>query len=176
MAIYNDDGGVLPPSEWTSKVTTPDPRQMTKAEYDEAVEESFGRCVPRAFKEAVECSCGSCSDFGCDGDYALLKTYSNPLMDSMACTFARVLTICGAKNADYAGDGDPFKNFRASELVGVDPARAILVRITDKIARIGNLIDNDPAVAEESILDACDDLTAYGAILRAWLEMLNRNH
>ena len=47
------------------------------------------------------------------------------------------------KNKDYAENDSPFKNFRMSEQVGVDPARAILVRISDKLSRISNLLDRE---------------------------------
>lgn len=91
----------------------------------------------------------------------------NDLIASMAETFTRCLLIAREKNADYAGDGDPFKNFLASEFVGVDPRRAILVRMSDKLGRLANLIDADPEVTAESFDDSCDDLVNYPAILKA---------
>ena len=51
-------------------------------------------------------------------------------------TFNECEKIVVLKNKDYAENDSPFKNFRMSEQVGVDPARAILVRISDKLSRI----------------------------------------
>ena len=98
------------------------------------------------------------------------KTQSNPLLDSLAQTFQRCLEIAQKKNVDYAAGTDPFKNFRASELIGVDPRRAILVRITDKVSRAGNLLDAEPKVQNESLRDTLDDLINYAASLLALAE------
>ena len=99
-----------------------------------------------------------------------VRTHYNPLLDSMAQTFQRCLELAQKKNADYAAGSDPFKNFRASELVGVDPGRAILVRLTDKLSRLGNLLDAEPKVQNESARDTLDDMVNYAAILIALLE------
>lgn len=88
----------------------------------------------------------------------------------MAATFDRCLALATAKNADYTGSGDPFVNFRHSQMVGVHPVLGILVRMIDKINRVASLIDSDPQVPDEAILDSLDDLTNYPAIARAWLE------
>jgi len=93
-----------------------------------------------------------------------------PLQASMAERFARCLTIAAKKNADYTGGADPFRNFRNAELVGVPVARGILVRITDKLARISTLLDKPPAVVDEALTDSLDDAINYLAILGAWLE------
>lgn len=71
-----------------------------------------------------------------------------------------------AKNTDYAGSDDAFKNFRLAEHLGVtDTARGILVRMSDKFQRICNLIDRDNAVADEKIEDTLKDLAIYSVIL-----------
>ena len=84
--------------------------------------------------------------------------------------YAHGMDVMRAKNADYADKEDPFKNFRASELVGVDPARAILVRITDKLARVSNLLDNEAMVDDEKIEDTLLDMANYINILHAYLQ------
>jgi hypothetical protein len=94
---------------------------------------------------------------------------STTLQDSMGERFARCLVIAARKNADYTGGTDPFGNFRYAPLAGVPVARGILVRITDKLARISTLIDSPPAVADESLSDSIDDAINYLAILGAWL-------
>lgn len=78
-----------------------------------------------------------------------------------------MLATIAKKNADYAG-GHPFKNFLLPEQLGLASAEVgILVRMTDKLARVSTLIDKDPAVVEESVDDTLTDLAAYALILRA---------
>lgn len=84
-------------------------------------------------------------------------------------TTARCLSLLERKNSDYGEKSDPFKNFRFSSVVGVDPKRAILVRMTDKMSRVSNLLDKPPAVVEESLTDTLDDLINYSLILGAFL-------
>jgi hypothetical protein len=74
------------------------------------------------------------------------------------------------KNSDYANPDRPFANFEAAPLVGVSVSRGMLVRMQDKMQRISNLLDRPAAVENESILDACSDLSNYALILRIWLE------
>jgi hypothetical protein len=77
-----------------------------------------------------------------------------------------------AKNQDYAGDKDPFKNFRYAEMVGVDVERAILVRMSDKLARISNCLDKEVQVKDETVNDTLSDLINYTAILKAYRESM----
>lgn len=68
------------------------------------------------------------------------------------------------KNAAYAGldTDDPFKNFRFAENFGVSPFVGCLVRMGDKIMRVGNLIKNPNAEqVGESITDTLMDLAVY---------------
>lgn len=75
--------------------------------------------------------------------------------------------IMRKKNQDYSRGDDPFKNFRSSIVVGMDAERAILVRKLDKITRVGNLIDKDPLVTEESFEDTLLDDINYSKLLIA---------
>lgn len=95
--------------------------------------------------------------------------YSDFLVGSLTERFGRCVGIAAVKNQDYATSSDPFANFRRSEMVGVDPGRAILVRITDKLCRISNLLEAEGAVKDESVSDSIDDAINYLAILGAWL-------
>lgn len=92
------------------------------------------------------------------------------LFQSLTQTFADCLKIVESKNHDYATEEDAFMNFRFSVLVGVDPKRAILVRMADKLARISNLLTKAPAVKDEKVGDTLSDIVNYAAILKAWLE------
>ena len=88
----------------------------------------------------------------------------------MENTFAACLAIARKKNADYAGEADPFANFRASELVGVSVEKGIMVRWLDKLKRIDNLLSQPAYVTEESIEDTLRDAINYPAILLAYLQ------
>lgn len=92
------------------------------------------------------------------------------LIGSMAATFQRCTDIATKKNADYAGVADPFANFKAAPalLSGVSVEKGILVRLTDKIKRIDNLLSHDAYVTEESMSDTIEDAINYLAILLAW--------
>lgn len=93
---------------------------------------------------------------------------SNILLDSLEKTFATALEIARRKNADYAGNTDPFKNFKMCEQFGVSTEKGILIRISDKISRISNLLDKEAEVKDESIFDTIDDAINYLAILKAY--------
>lgn len=94
----------------------------------------------------------------------------NPLHAHMADTFDACLAISVAKNADYANDSDPLANFRACEAFGVPLVKGIMVRLSDKFARIGNLLDREAQVKDEAITDTIDDAIDYLAILKYALE------
>lgn len=93
-------------------------------------------------------------------------------LESISHTFEECLAIAKKKNSDYSDLNNPFKNFKMSEQVGVSPDRAILVRVSDKLSRISNLLDRDPAVGDESLDDSCLDIINYIAILKAYRESL----
>lgn len=91
------------------------------------------------------------------------------LVTRISDNYAECVRIIEVKNHDYAGD-EAFANFRFAKLVGVEEARGILVRMTDKIARVSNLLGKDPAVVGESVADTLNDLCNYAQILRVFLE------
>lgn len=88
--------------------------------------------------------------------------------------FEEGMELMEKKSADYAGD-NPFGNFTLSRMVGVEPERAILVRITDKISRTANLLGKEAKVEDEKIEDTVLDMMNYSAILLAYLRY-KRNH
>jgi hypothetical protein len=80
------------------------------------------------------------------------------------------INILKKKNADYANNQDPFKNFKFSAIANIDVSKAILVRILDKLARINNLIEKGTnEVKDETVNDTIIDSINYLAILGAWL-------
>jgi len=84
--------------------------------------------------------------------------------------FNQALDLMKRKNQDYAGAVDPFKNFRLCESLGITLEEGLLVRMSDKLARIGNLLKNEAKVSDESICDTVGDLMNYSAILLVWLQ------
>ena len=80
------------------------------------------------------------------------------------------LELIRSKNLDYGSEVDPFKNFRMAQLVGVSVERAILVRVSDKLARISNLLDKEAAVKDETIDDTLIDSINYLNILLVYLQ------
>ena len=86
--------------------------------------------------------------------------------------YKKAHSIIVKKNSDYATGEDPFKNFKMASLIGITPERAILVRISDKLARIRNLMNpgKKAQVSDEAIEDTVLDMINYLAILRAFLQ------
>lgn len=81
------------------------------------------------------------------------------------------LDIVEAKNQDYADGGDPFQNFRMVEDAGlVSLEKGVAVRMSDKLQRVFNLLDEDAAVDDETIADTLSDLRNYANILQVYLE------
>lgn len=89
-------------------------------------------------------------------------------------TFNQCLEISKAKNADYAASEDPFANFRQVENLGLcSVQQGIMVRLSDKITRICNLLDRPAAVADEAVEDTIRDAINYLAILAAYRACLD---
>jgi len=81
------------------------------------------------------------------------------------------LEIVIEKNQDYANGGDPFQNFRMVEDAGLTAVeKGIAVRMSDKMQRIFNLLDEEAAVEDETIADTLSDLRNYANILQVYLE------
>lgn len=93
--------------------------------------------------------------------------------------FAKGYSLIQSKNQDYAGEADPFRNFRFAEYVNLTVVQAVLLRISDKFARVCNLLskENGPAVADEKVTDTILDMINYLAILLVYLENIeSMNH
>lgn len=88
----------------------------------------------------------------------------------MAELYAANVEISRKKNSDYNAGTDPFGNFKISEMFGIPAEKAILVRMSDKMARIASLLNKPALVLDESILDSLSDLANYSMILRMYLE------
>lgn len=88
----------------------------------------------------------------------------------MAEIYASNVEISRRKNGDYANENNPFQNFKVSEVFGIPVETAIIVRMSDKMSRISNLINREALVTDESLLDTLSDLANYAVILRMWIE------
>lgn len=80
-------------------------------------------------------------------------------------------SLCDNKNIDYAQAEEPFSNFEMVEAIKIcKTSTGILVRISDKIARIANLLERDgeAAIQDEKVEDTMLDLINYSVILMSY--------
>lgn len=73
------------------------------------------------------------------------------------------------KSADYGKTGDPLANVRASEEWGIDAWVGAMVRGTDKVRRLQTQATRG-SLANESAIDAFNDLAVYAIIARVLFE------
>ncbi len=81
--------------------------------------------------------------------------------------FLQGLRLSRMKNADYAGEGDPFENFRQCGEIG------FVTRMTDKMTRMKNLAfrelaDGGGPAVDESFEDTLMDLFNYCWLMAAY--------
>lgn len=82
-------------------------------------------------------------------------------------------SITEKKNADYAEDTNALANFNQIESITngmITAPEGILVRMTDKLKRIGALLYRDPRVSNEALEDTVIDLANYAVILKICLK------
>ena len=85
-------------------------------------------------------------------------------------------SLCDNKNIDYAQQKEPFSNFEMVESLKIcDIPTGILVRISDKIARIANLLKRNgkTAIKDEKLEDTLLDLINYSIILLSYYMYIN---
>lgn len=82
-------------------------------------------------------------------------------------TFDKCITTLQEKNHDYSKGKDALRNFKLVESFGLtDSQTGIMVRLTDKMARISNLLNTEPKVSEK-VEDTIDDAINYLLLLKA---------
>lgn len=95
----------------------------------------------------------------------------NKLVQKVGQYHKENLTILEQKNADYSGvETDPFRNFKACNMYGITTEQGLLVRMSDKMMRISNLLTKEAKVKDESIKDSLKDLSNYALILLAYID------
>ena len=101
-----------------------------------------------------------------------MKYNQEDFLKDLQESFDMCLNIARKKNTDYASKvHDPFRNFRMVEHLGLCSTKTgIIVRLSDKLARICNLLDRKPEVISEALEDTILDAINYLAILRAYLK------
>lgn len=86
------------------------------------------------------------------------------------CEKARTLML--AKNHDYSFGDDPFHNFRGAEKLGLHPVQGVLLRMQDKLQRIGTFVATEGKlmVTGEAVEDSVLDIINYAIIIAALVE------
>lgn len=78
------------------------------------------------------------------------------------------------KSSDYTGgkgSQDPFANFKATEVLDIDPVIGVMMRIMDKIQRVRSFVnDGELKVSNESVYDAFDDMVGYTILAKAMIK------
>jgi hypothetical protein len=79
------------------------------------------------------------------------------------------------KSQDYGTRSDPLANVRnAADLIGIEPWRAGLVRVAEKVQRIRAFCHNGH-LANEGVLDSLMDLAAYSLIVAVLFKEANQS-
>lgn len=80
------------------------------------------------------------------------------------------------KSQDYGTRADPLANVRnAADLIGIEPWRAGLVRVAEKVQRIRAYCHNGH-LANEGVHDSLMDLAAYSLIVAVLFKEANPGH
>ena len=105
-----------------------------------------------------------------------MKKQNMDLIKEVEKSQKKGLELIKIKNADYAGSANSFKNFDiAGDICNISSEKGILIRMSDKIIRIGNLLDKKAQVKDETIEDTLLDLANYSYILMAKIKENNSN-
>jgi hypothetical protein len=100
------------------------------------------------------------------------KAYFN-MFDNVC---GEMMKLTEMKNSDYAESSDAFANFKTIEQIThgrISVESGILVRMTDKLKRIGSLLSRPATVKTEKIEDTVFDLAVYSVILLVYLRSKN---
>ena len=91
----------------------------------------------------------------------------------------KMLEVTTAKNKDYSWEALAFKNFETISFLTdwkTTTEQGFLVRMTDKITRIANLLETENAVVDEKLEDTLLDLSIYSILFKIYLDTNNNNN
>lgn len=88
---------------------------------------------------------------------------------------AEIAELHSAKNHDYASQAQPLSNFLKCEAFGVPAWKGVLIRMSDKWARLEQLT-NGKTPKNESIRDSLIDNAVYSLICVLLYEDATREH
>lgn len=86
---------------------------------------------------------------------------------------SEIMQLMMNKNSDYSGNSNnAFTNFElCDKMGGVDTAKGIYVRLSDKYARLSSFIKQGTLkVDDEKVQDTLKDMISYSMILLAFLK------
>lgn len=93
-------------------------------------------------------------------------------------TIKQMYVLTEKKNNDYAGENDPFRNFKMPAQFGFATVeQGFLTRMVDKVSRISTFVQKgELSIKEESVQDTLIDLATYSILMLAYLESTNIKH
>ena len=72
-----------------------------------------------------------------------------------------------AKNADYSTLENPYKNLQATERIGVEAWKGIVIRLMDKFSRLEEYcVKGELAIKSKGIDDTFADIAVYSILAR----------
>lgn len=102
-----------------------------------------------------------------------MPTESPPQRHPSSAKFAQIcqemVELHDRKQKDYGSQADPFANLRASTVMGIEPWKATVVRMNDKMTRLHAAVRGQN-LANESVVDSFMDLAVYAIIARILYE------
>ncbi len=105
---------------------------------------------------------------------AKVKTKREKFVENHSEFLESLIELTRKKNADYTGSSvdDPFANFTRVEATGITSTETgILVRMSDKMARITTFVNKGVLLVEdESVEDTLKDLSNYAALLACYIK------
>jgi len=95
----------------------------------------------------------------------------NQYLEKFAALQRKKLLITKAKNSDYAHAEDAFANFTLIEKLTngkISTGEGMLIRLTDKLQRVANLLYKPASVADEKLEVTLLDLSNYADIMNIY--------
>ena len=102
----------------------------------------------------------------------MLKTSQEKYLTMFKEITDEMYEITKAKNSDYSGLEDAFKNFTMVEAMGIaSTEQGFLTRMMDKMMRVSNFVNTgELKVVDEKVEDTLIDLSIYTLIFLCYLK------